>query len=175
MRTKAIYLWGCLFALSLFLSPQLWAQVGTRQVVPVPRDNTSQLNNTNAPFLITVALNNRDHVYYEGDKVELVVVSEEAGFVYLLNILPPSPDGQCRVSVIFPNPWDPGNRILARTPFAIPTQQSGSELVVKPPFGKEEFAVIVSRNPLPPETFGMQRFDSSVGRARWGDCWWVSC
>lgn len=98
------------------------------------------------PFLVRVDVNHDSHVYEFGDVLEVTVVSEEPGYLYLIYCMA---DG--KVCTLFPNEFDDDHRIEAHQPLTVPGPDAGFRMRIGPPAGDELLKAVVTRERLPVE------------------------
>lgn len=94
-------------------------------------------------FLVRADVNRGTRSYREGDSLYAQVACEADAYVYVLY---KQADGE--IFQIFPNSEQPDNRVKARQAVQIPAPQDLFRWVIGPPFGKELFKVIASKEPL---------------------------
>jgi hypothetical protein len=102
--------------------------------------NMSAVANPSPKFQVRVAL---DRPFYRGgDTLTATVRSEKAGYLYLLNI---GADGA--ITCLFPNRFQPDNRIAARKPVRVPADDT-FKIRIHAPYGREVVKAIVTLEPL---------------------------
>lgn len=107
---------------------------------------------------VQARLNHEDGVYRgppagaggQGEEIQVTIESEQPGFVYLLVT---QADGS--LICLHPNVDQTDNRIQPDSPVVVPARGSSFALRPSPPYGSEEFVVIVSPEPLRPDRFGV--------------------
>jgi hypothetical protein len=112
-------------------------------------------------FQVGLTVNEKDHIYREGDKINFTLESQVDGYYYLINIQPKNKNGKQSFCVFCPSGVFPDNKIKAKTSISVPLNGSES-IVAEAPFGKDVFKLIVSKKKLPPEVFGMDEYDGSL-------------
>ena len=123
--------------LFLFCTPAL-GQVQSRGA------SIERFDNANAAFEVRVEVDKRDHVYTDGELLQVWVTSSENGFLYLFYR-----DADANVKVLFPNEFNDNNYIRrgVRTPVTGP--DAGFRIRIGPPFGHELLTAVVSTRELP--------------------------
>jgi hypothetical protein len=99
--------------------------------------------NDNPAFMVRVRTDHPDAVYKYGDLMKVFVKSEKAGYLYLLYM-----DSEGKKSVLFPNKYQPDNRIPANEEIRVPARDDeGFRLRIGPPAGKELLVAVVKLTP----------------------------
>jgi hypothetical protein len=102
-----------------------------------------EVRNDQPAFMVRVDVDHPDRVYRHGDEMRVSVVSEKAGYLYLLYC-----DAEGKMYSLFPNHVDQDNRIPAGQPIHVPGPDPKFRLRIGPPFGQEVLKAIVSLAPL---------------------------
>jgi hypothetical protein len=102
-----------------------------------------EVRNDQPAFMVRVDVDHPDRVYRHGDEMRVSVVSEKAGYLYLLYC-----DAEGKMYSLFPNHVDQDNRIPAGQPILVPGPDPKFRLRIGPPFGQEVLKAIVSLAPL---------------------------
>lgn len=124
--------------LVLFAS-QLFAQSGTRSIIPIERPQGSRPQS----FYVNVSVDHENHVYEEGDLMEVTVESSKSGYLYLLY-----KDAGGNITLLFPNRFHAENRIEGNKKEVVPSASMDFDLKTMPPFGKETLQAIVTLMPI---------------------------
>lgn len=103
----------------------------------------AKLINAKPPFLAAILVDHADHVYREGDKLNVRFQAEQDAHLYLLYH---QSDGS--TVLLFPNEANRDGRVAAKTPVTIPPADNSFRFRVSPPFGTEHLQVIASTKPL---------------------------
>ncbi len=96
-----------------------------------------------APFLVRVEVDHGNAIYRLGDTLTVTVTSARSGYLYLYYFMA---DGT--VSCLFPNMYQPDNKIEAHVPMVVPAQGAKFRLRIGPPIGWEYLKAVVSLRPL---------------------------
>ncbi len=102
-----------------------------------------EVRNDQPAFMVRVDVDHPDRIYRHGDEMRVSVVSEKAGYLYLLYC-----DAEGKMYSLFPNQVDQDNRIPAGQPIHVPGPDPKFRLRIGPPFGQEVLKAIVSLAPL---------------------------
>ena len=97
------------------------------------------------PLTVTAWVDHADNTYALGEQVQLFVQTNKDAYVTVLNV---DPTGG--TTVLFPNQFQPNNRVPANTVTRIPDSASGTAITVSGPVGAELIKVIASTQPRPP-------------------------
>ena len=97
------------------------------------------------PLRITAWVDHQDNTYAFGEQVQLFVQTNKDAYVTVLNV-----DPRGTTTVLFPNRFQPNNRVRANTVIRVPEQGSGTAITVSGPVGAELIKVIASTDPRPP-------------------------
>jgi hypothetical protein len=108
---------------------------------PAPFDDS--LRNRQPPFLVRAEVNKSTHDYREGDQLSVRVASEEEAYLYVFY---QQADG--KAFQIFPNKYQPHNRVAARQALDIPAKEDPFRWQISAPFGVERIKVLAARTPL---------------------------
>lgn len=92
---------------------------------------------------ITVSSDHSDGTYAAGETARLFVKANEDAYVTVLNV---GPSGQ--VTQLFPNAYQPDNRLAPGRPVEIAGGKSGAHLTIAGPVRRELIKVIASSKPL---------------------------
>ena len=87
-----------------------------------------------------MAVDRRDRVYSTGEFVNVSVVSEQAGYLYLFNV-----DASKAATQLFPNRFQEDNRIGARAAVAVPGRAGFRIRVGSRGLGIETLFAVVSK------------------------------
>lgn len=102
--------------------------------------------NQQPAFMVRLSVDRKDLTYTEGENLVVTVESERKGFLYLYYIQ--VENGKEQIYVLYPNEFDAGKEIPAKTEVAIPTAKDSWDLKCIPPFGKGRLFALVSKSPL---------------------------
>ena len=97
------------------------------------------------PLTVTAWVDHADNTYAFGEQVQLFVQTNKDAYVTVLNV---DPTGG--TTVLFPNRFQPSNRVAANTVTRVPDPASGTAITVSGPVGAELIKVIASTQPRPP-------------------------
>lgn len=137
-----------LFAAWLALSVVWNGLIGADEPPVTPPEDEQEsldetIHNEQPPFYVHAEVNKPELEYAAGDFLSIRVASEQDAYLYVQY---QQADGQ--VFQIFPNRFQPDNRVAARQVVQIPGGDDLFRWVVGPPFGKEVIKVIASKEPL---------------------------
>ncbi|MFH1923630.1 MAG: DUF4384 domain-containing protein, partial [Planctomycetota bacterium] len=104
-----------------------------------------EIRNDRPSFMVRVDVDHPDRTYRGGEEMRVRVVSERAGYLYLLYC-----DANREITCLFPFTADESNYIPAGRPIDIPQPGSRFRLRIAPPDGQEVLKAIVSLAPLDP-------------------------
>jgi serine/threonine protein kinase len=104
----------------------------------------------NAPFMVRIEVDRPDRTYRGDDVISAKVVSERAGYLYLLY---KSADGA--ISCLFPNKVQQNNRLSAHQEVTIPSPDAAFRIRIGPPYGQEILKAFVLSQPLPAQLWGV--------------------
>lgn len=107
--------------------------------------------NEKAAFTIDLAVDHKDGIYYEGDKLRVSFRPSENCYVWVLD---ESPDGN--VYLLYPLDEKQGNYVEKGTTVTLPADDSKVKFVTRAPFGSETIVVVGSTEPLPKELAGQK-------------------
>ncbi|MCA9072273.1 MAG: caspase family protein, partial [Planctomycetaceae bacterium] len=108
------------------------------------RDLLVTERNEHSSFMVRVAVDQKDRAYEEGEKLTAAVISERAGYLYLIYC-----NAAGKSYCVFPNKYQMDNRIPKKQPITIPSANSPFEFTVGGPvFGQEVLKAIVTEKPL---------------------------
>ncbi len=141
MSQRLRWRWGvvCLAALTGGLQAQEF------RLSPPPRDDLSAaIRNEKAPWLVRVAVDRPDRAYEVGEFVNVRVISEEDGFLYLAN-----KDTSGAYTLLVPNRHMDDNRIAAKVPVDVPGKAGFRLRVGSRGLGKETLMAVVTKRPYP--------------------------
>jgi hypothetical protein len=105
--------------------------------------------NPQASFLVRVSVDRADAIYEQGELMQVSVLSERSGYLYLIYKQADGTD-----VVLFPNQFDRDNRITGGRKITLPTSSSRFQLRIAPPLGDELLIALVTDHPLADEAFG---------------------
>jgi len=108
-----------------------------------------EIRNENPAFVVRVDVDHPDRVYMDRELMKVTVVSERAGYLYLLY---KQADGS--EVCLFPNKIQRDNRIPANRKLTVPAADSDFNLRIGAPFGKETLIALVTLKPLTADKFG---------------------
>ncbi|HUG66319.1 MAG TPA: caspase family protein [Pirellulaceae bacterium] len=112
-----------------------------------------EVRNEHPDFLVRVDVDQPDRTYEAGEEMRVSVVSDRAGYLYLLYC-----DAGGNVTCLFPNAFGQDNRIAALRPVVIPRPPRPGEpsfrLRIGAPYGRELLKAIVSVAPMEAESLG---------------------
>lgn len=117
----------------------------------------ADMENPAQPFAVTVGFQDGRTSFGIGESVTFVARAERGGYLTLVDL---GTDGT--VTVLFPNPWDPDNRIPAGRTIVFPSPSMGSEIVAEPPPGRGIVRAIVTETPLDLPLAGKELTSSDV-------------
>jgi Domain of unknown function (DUF4384) len=100
---------------------------------------------TPAPGSLRVStwVDRHDLTYARGDAVRIFVKTNEDAYVTIVNV---GPSG--KVTQLFPNAFQPSNRVAANRALEVPSANGGSRINVSGPVGAELIKVFVSSEPI---------------------------
>ncbi|MGO9924481.1 MAG: caspase family protein [Isosphaeraceae bacterium] len=104
---------------------------------------TAAATNDSPAWMVRVAVDRRDRVYSTGEFVNVSVVSEQAGYLYLFNV-----DASKAATQLFPNRFQEDNRIGARAAVVVPGRGGFRIRVGSRGLGIETLFAVVSKRPL---------------------------
>lgn len=84
-----------------------------------------------------------DFTYSLGEYVRIFVQTNKDAYVTVLNVDPAG-----ATTILFPNQYQPNNRVRAQRAIEVPAPDSGSQVVVRGPVGTELLKVIASTEPV---------------------------
>jgi Domain of unknown function (DUF4384) len=132
---------------ALALLPFMFAPAGAQDM---PRDLSVQQTTaygagTSRPgsLKVSVGADRSDATYAMGETARLFISSNEDAFVTVFSV---GPTGQ--VHQLFPNSYQPENRVLAGRPVEIAGGNSGARISISGPVGAELIKVVASNKPL---------------------------
>ena len=99
------------------------------------------LRNRRPAFYLRINTENNEREFVRNDQIRLKVRSSEDGFLYVFYL---QADGT--IKCILPNQFEHDNTIRRKTPFIVPS--SKFKIPVAPPFGRETFKAIVTKEKL---------------------------
>ena len=102
-----------------------------------------EVRNDRPSFMVRVDVDHPDRTYRGGEEMRVRVVSEKAGYLYLLYC-----DADKNITCLFPNSIHQENYIPAGRPIEVPQPGSRFRLRIAPPYGQEVLKAIVSLAPL---------------------------
>lgn len=114
-------------------------------------------NNTPA-FMVRVEVDRADRTYRGGEQMHVRVVSEKAGYLYLLYC-----DAGGNITCLLPNSLEQTNHIPAGQPVQVPWPGAPFRLTIGAPYGQEALKAIVSLTPLEREQLRSWFGQRSVG------------
>lgn len=123
------------------------AAIETQQLVVEPAPAQRALADVKAPpsdLTVTAWVDQQDNTYTVGETLSLTVQANADAYVTVLNV---GTNGQ--TTVLFPNRFQPDNRVTANRPFQVPSRESGSVLRVGGPGGTDVIKVIASNENVP--------------------------
>jgi hypothetical protein len=133
-------------SLLLVLAGLLPASAGQALAQPLgdPRGvMVEQVRNDQPAFMVRVDVDHPDRVYRDGELMQVRVISEKAGYLYLLYC-----DANQDVSCLFPNRVQTDNHIPANQAIVVPAPGATFRLRISPPFGQEVLKAVVTLQPL---------------------------
>ena len=98
-----------------------------------------------SPLVVTAWVDHEDNTYALGERVQLFVQTNKDAYVTVLNVAPTGV-----TTVLFPNRFQPDNRVRANTVTRVPDPASGAAITVSGPVGAELIKVIASTRPRAP-------------------------
>ncbi len=110
-----------------------------------------KIRNDRPVFVVRIDVDHADRVYEDRDLIKATVVSEKAGYLYLLSRM-----ANKKLVCLFPNKYERDNRISAREKLVVPGTSDDFNLRVGAPFGTEALIAIVSTKPLMAKNFGVK-------------------
>jgi len=96
------------------------------------------------PLDVVAWVDHADNIYAQGERVRLFVQTNKDAYVTVLNV---GPDGA--TTVLFPNRFQPDNRLRANAMTEVPDGASGAQIAVRGTTGVELIKVIASSRPTP--------------------------
>src|SRR3954471_19467197 len=94
----------------------LTAGLAVRAAEPAPVQGPAAEAMNEAPaWMVRVSVDRADRTYVVGEDVNVRVVSEQAGYLYLFDV-----DSGNAVTLLFPNRFRPDNRVEAGSTVAVP-------------------------------------------------------
>jgi hypothetical protein len=109
----------------------------------LPADLLTVMRNSQPSFMVRVSVDKPSCTYREGDNLSIRVASEEDAYVYVM--YQPS---EGKTYQIFPNKFQPNNRVKAREAVKIPADDDFFRWVVSEPFGEEKIKVIATKKKI---------------------------
>jgi hypothetical protein len=138
MRTPN--LWKLNAGLWLVLVPGL---VSVTAVSAQDQGTAARAMNEAPAWMVRVSVDREDREYVVGEDVKIRVVSEQGGYLYLFNI-----DSSKQDTQLFPNRFQPENRIQASTVVAVPGPVGFRIRVGSRGLGTETLLAVVTKRPL---------------------------
>jgi len=102
-----------------------------------------EIRNEAPCFAVRVSVDHADRVYRGGETMQVNVVSEQDGYLYLFYC-----DAAEKISCLFPNRLQSNNFIRADQRVNVPAADSRFRLRIAAPFGNELLKAVVCREPL---------------------------
>ncbi len=102
-----------------------------------------EVRNSDPQFMVRIQADHPDHVYEVGETMNVSVVSEKAGYLYLIYV-----DATGEASLLYPNKYQKDNRIQAGRKIPVPSANDNFRLRVGEPTGEEILKAVVSLKPL---------------------------
>ncbi|MDR0609750.1 MAG: caspase family protein [Planctomycetaceae bacterium] len=134
----------------------------TRGFIPKENGTGTSIKPLHSNFQVGLAVDKSDHLYYEGDTISFTLESSVDGYYYLINLQPKTENGEQHFMVLAPTKNFPLNEIQAGKPITIPLQDEERTIEAQAPFGKDTIVLIVSKKPLKPSVFGLDRFEPKL-------------
>lgn len=114
---------------------------GTEESLRLIRENQSIQRSS---LFVSVSVDHKDRVYYEGNFVKITVNAGDDGYLYLIN---KGADGS--YTLLYPNELHQDCRVLKNDAIHIPSEErSGFRFRIHQPFGEEELVAILSKEEL---------------------------
>jgi hypothetical protein len=132
MRSRSAWAW----ATGLWLA--LAAGLAVRAQGP-----TAEVMNEAPAWMVRVSVDRADRTYVVGEDVNVRVVSEQGGYLYLFDV-----DSGNAVTLLFPNRFRPDNRVQAGSTVAIPGPDGFHIRVGPRGLGTETLLAVVTKQPL---------------------------
>jgi len=105
-----------------------------------------EVRNENPSFMVRIDVDHPDRIYRQGEEMRVRVISEKAGYLYLIYC-----DASGNMVRLFPNRVDQNNAIPAGQHVHVPPPGGRFRLRIGPPFGQEVLKAIVSLEPIDPD------------------------
>ena len=103
-----------------------------------------EVRNDEAGFMVRVDVDHANRIYRENEELKVSVKSEKAGYLYLVYTRADN-----KVSVLFPNKFQPRNYIPAAQVVHVPPQRNATfRIRIGRPLGDEVLTAIVSSKPI---------------------------
>ena len=128
---------------TLALGAWLGLLSGSAPLAAAAEDDVRAATNDAPAWMVRVAVDRTDRVYATGEFVNVSVVSEEAGYLYLFSV-----DASKAATQLFPNRFQADNRIGARAAVAVPGRARFRIRVGSRGLGVESLFAVVSKRPL---------------------------
>jgi len=105
-----------------------------------------EVRNETPSFMVRIDVDHPDRIYRQGEEMRVRVISEKAGYLYLIYC-----DAGGNMVRLFPNRVDQNNAIPAGQHVHVPPPGGRFRLRIGPPFGQEVLKAIVSLEPIDPD------------------------
>jgi len=139
---------GWLVILATCLAAQLDspAQADSQELGRARGVLVEDVRNENPSFMVRIDVDHADRIYRQGEEMRVRVISEKAGYLYLIYC-----DASGNMVRLFPNRVDQNNAIPADQHVHVPPPGGRFRLRIGPPFGQEVLKAIVSLEPIDPD------------------------
>lgn len=94
-------------------------------------------------FMIRVAVDHEDRIYYEGETMTITVQSEKDCYLYLLYV-----NAEGDAAALFPNKYQPDNLVRGGEAVQVPAQGDSFRFRASAPFGQELLHVVATLEPI---------------------------
>lgn len=138
--------WLVILATGLAAQPGTPAQADSSEPGRARGVLVEDVRNENPSFMVRIDVDHADRIYRQGEEMRVRVISEKAGYLYLIYC-----DAGGNMLRLFPNRVDQNNAIPANQHVHVPPPGGRFRLRIGPPFGQEVLKAIVSLEPIDPD------------------------
>lgn len=109
------------------------------------------VRNEHPAFVVRVDVDHPDRTYQDGEQMQVTVMSEKEGYLYLLH---QSAEG--KLGCLFPNRVQRDNLIADHKEITVPASDALFRLRMGPPYGTETLMAVVTHQQVPVSQFGVK-------------------
>ncbi|HUT93090.1 MAG TPA: DUF4384 domain-containing protein [Thermoguttaceae bacterium] len=138
--------WLVILAWGVGAQPDSPAQADSQELGRARGVLVEEVRNENPSFMVRIDVDHPDRIYRQGEEMRVRVISEKAGYLYLIYC-----DAGGNMVRLFPNNVEQNNSIPAGQHVQVPPPGGRFRLRIGPPFGQEVLKAIVSLEPIDPD------------------------